>query len=300
MDGDPVVIPLPSTRKGPGLDVLLQELEQRLRPVVSRVEPEPLRECLWYGLEGGKRVRPLLLILSCEAAGCSALDALDAGVAVELLHTASLVHDDIMDESAHRRGKVAVHLKFGLPLAILAGDTMTAVAFSIVSGISAARQGDVHRLFAQTFQALCEGQAQDILASHTTSTAHHRSLVEKKTAKLLEACASMGALLACADPPVVERMSTFGNRLGMAFQVKDDLIDATGSERESGKSVGTDRRNGRRTFLGNTGREVSLRSAKHALHRYTRDACNALLALPPSNARELLLDHARNLSVRTR
>ena len=92
----------------------------------------------------------------------------------------------------------------------------------------------------------------------------------------------------------------FGNRLGMAFQVKDDLIDATATEAEAGKSVGIDLRNGRRTFLGEPGGVSSRRSAEQALHRYTEDACAVLLSLPPSDARELLLAQTRELSIRVR
>jgi geranylgeranyl pyrophosphate synthase len=265
---------------------------------VSTVDPVPLRECILYGLEGGKRVRPLLVMLSCEAAGGNATDALDAAVAVELLHTASLFHDDIMDASDTRRGKQTLHVRFGTSMAILAGDTLTALAFSVLVNMITPRRGEVLLLFSRTFLLLCEGQAGDILSGDRTSDQEHRALVEKKTAKLLEACASMGALLACAEPPVISTMSIFGNRLGMAFQVKDDLIDATASEPEARKSVGVDRRNGRKTFVAMASGVPSQIWAERALRRYTEDACTALLALPPSDAREVLLAQTRGLSSR--
>lgn len=282
---------------------LMDELERRIGSVLSGVQPAGLRAALAYGLEGGKRVRPLLTMLACEAAGGRARDALDAGVAIEFLHTASLFHDDIMDRASVRRGKAAVHTRFGLPTAILAGDTLIAQSFLLLAEIPSPRRVEVIQLFSRVFALLCEGQAHDLALDSGDHAAAplHLEMVENKTAKLLEACTRLGALLAHAERPVVECLGSFGRLLGMAFQAKDDILDATSTEAEAGKSVGVDILNHKQTFLTIAYPDVDpVAFANAELVRYTSAACQMLELLPSSPARTLLAAQAHELTMRVR
>lgn len=279
------------------------EIDRVIMMSVAAVEPAPLREVLRQSTAGGKRLRPLLTALSCAAAGGRESDALEAGAALELLHASSLVHDDIMDQSDLRRGMPTVYRRHGVPMAIVAGDALLALGFRLIQRVQSPRKDRILETFTTCFLDLCAGQSADILpeASSLSDAESHRWMVERKTARLVEACTRIGALLGTDDDRQVNALSRFGLSLGLAYQATDDLLDAIGSEEETGKSVGTDVLNGRQTFLtlayASTDHLAAIRSMVDSC---TDGALHALNTLPESPARERLTQLALALLERKR
>jgi geranylgeranyl pyrophosphate synthase len=282
---------------GVSTDALVASVNDRFAPAVAGIDEPHLRGVAEYATDGGKRIRPLLTLLTCAAAGGDPLDALDGAVACELLHTASLLHDDIMDRAEMRRGRRTVHTLYDTPTAILAGDAIIALAFRHVHRLPAAVREPCVRLFIDGFLALCEGQSHDLQGA---AGMRHATMVEKKTARLLEVCTALGGTVAGADPAVILRLRLFGRNLGMAFQAVDDLLDVTGTEESTGKTVAADARNGRATYLtaGRTGAD-SLERVRATIADYTDAAVRAVGSLPQSGARESLLRIAVELLGRT-
>jgi len=286
----------PST-SGVNIEALVLPINDRIAVAVAGIDEPHLRGVVQYAMDGGKRVRPLLTLLTCAAAGRDPLDALDGAVACELLHTASLLHDDIMDRAELRRGRRTVHTLFDTPTAILAGDAMIALAFRHVHRLPSPVRDASLRLFIDGFLALCEGQSHDL---HGAAGKLHATMVEKKTARLLEVCTGLGGTIADADPSVILRLRVFGRNLGMAFQAVDDLLDVTGTEASTGKTVAADALNGRSTYLTvvhTAGDPLALIRATIADH--TDAAVRAVGSLPPSDARESLIRIAADLPGRT-
>jgi len=196
-------------------------------------DPLRLREAMRYAvLGGGKRMRPLLTIAACEAAGGTAMQAMPAACAVELVHAYSLVHDDLpaMDDDDERRGKPTVHVAFGQAAAVLTGDALLTLAF----GVFARARGAEGRPFEAALElatrsgieGMVGGQAIDLEAGQDIrDLAHLERLHALKTGGLYQAGGAMGALMAGADDPVVERLRGFGLAFGIAFQHADDVLD---------------------------------------------------------------------------
>ena len=265
---------------------------------VAGVEPEGLRQLLERAVSGGKRMRPLLTALACEAAGGNEQDTIVAGAALELLHSSSLVHDDIMDMAELRRGIPTIVHGEGVSIAVLAGDALLAIAFRLINSIDTPRRQQIQDVFTSAFLHLCEGQYADVRPSGVAAgtAAAHTWMVERKTAKLVEACATIGGLLATAHPVTVRALATYGRSLGLAYQATDDLLDAIGTHEETGKTVGLDSRNGRRTYLTVAYPEHDeTEEIRKLVADYIAAACRALDALPPSSSRDRLVDLALNL-----
>ncbi|HUR67953.1 MAG TPA: polyprenyl synthetase family protein [Candidatus Thermoplasmatota archaeon] len=225
-----------------------------LAPCFDQVAPPRLREAVrWYPDAGGKRLRPVMAMLACEAAGGSAEDALPVALAVELVHNFSLVHDDIMDRDATRRGRPTVHTKWDEATAILAGDVLFARAFEVLTQIpDAAAHRDASRLLSEAIRRICEGQAYDVQfeRQERVTTQDYLDMIRGKTALLFEAAARGGAVTAPRhDAQAVSALSIYGECFGMAFQVADDLLDVTGDPKAIGKPWGSDIRAGKRTIL---------------------------------------------------
>lgn len=312
-------------------------VEESLAGCFEGIEPAPLRDATrWYPDAGGKRLRPVMALLACEAAGGTAQDAMPVALAVELVHNFSLVHDDIMDRDDTRRGRPTVHKRWDEATAILAGDVLFARAFEVLSRIpEAAAHQETSRLLSVAIRRLCEGQAMDVLFERqpTVRAEEYLRMIQGKTAVLFEAACHGGAL---ANPrraaPHVAALSAFGEAFGMAFQVADDILDVTADSATLGKPWGSDVRAGKRTLLalatleraapeeravflealGNANAtDAEVRRAVDAMRRcgalsyaesvrdgYARDAEKALDALPPSVARDRLA--AMNAWARTR
>jgi len=284
-----------TVQKHPVENRLPLEIDRVIMMSVAAIEPAPLREILRQSTSGGKRLRPLLTTLSCAVAGGRESEALEAGAALELLHASSLVHDDIMDQAELRRGMPTVYRRHGVPMAIVAGDALLALAFRLIQRVQSPRKDRILETFTSCFLDLCAGQSADIRpeASSLGDAESHRWMVERKTARLVEACTRIGALLGTDDERRVNALGRFGLSLGLAYQATDDLLDAVGSEQETGKSVGTDLLNGRQTFLtlayASTDHLAAIRSMVDSC---TAGALHALNTLPECPARERLAELA--------
>ena len=204
-------------------------------------------------VNGGKRLRPFMVMKSCEILGGKLKDAMPAACAVEMIHNFTLVHDDIMDNDEMRHGVPTVHKKFGIPIAILAGDVLFSKAYQILSNSnlpSKATNELVSRL-AKACVDVCEGQLLDIKMAETKkipSQANYIKMIEKKTSSLFDVSCSMGAICAKAKQRDITKLSTFGKNLGIAFQITDDLIGVLGDPRMTKKPVGNDLREGKKSL----------------------------------------------------
>ncbi len=229
-----------------------KQVEKILRSSLSRRKPENLYAPAYYIIEsGGKRLRPLLVLLSAKAAGGKYSDAYYTGAAVELLHNFTLVHDDIMDNAEKRRGRLTLHVKYDDHTAILAGDSLLAVAYENLLKDGNGRTKDIFADFTKGLVEVCEGQSLDkeYETRQTLELKEYIGMIQKKTAAMLEMCCSLGARLGNGSPEVVKELSSFGRNIGIAFQVQDDLLDITADELEFGKKIGGDLMEGKKTYL---------------------------------------------------
>ncbi len=226
---------------------------QRVRP--SMANYEPIRHVVEAG---GKRVRPTLCLLACEAVGGEPKRALPTAAAVELIHTFTLIHDDIMDEDQLRRGRPTVAAIWGNPIAITAGDALFALAFGAITrnaevpGVDRDTILTLLRRASETCLELYQGQTMDLLLSESDELATvegYLEMVRLKTGVLLEFALEAGASLGGGRPDQVDAIRRFGAPLGMAFQIKDDLLGMTGAEDVTGKPRGTDIVRGKRTLI---------------------------------------------------
>jgi len=229
-----------------------------LAPDVSRI-PSPLREAMEYSLmAGGKRVRPVLLLSAGLAVGGEETGLLPFACAVEYIHTYSLIHDDLpaMDDDDFRRGKPTSHKVFGEGTAILAGDALLTDAFRVMARSTLAQvdPGRAVRAIADLAEAagaggMVGGQQMDLSAAPANSTVAQVDEIQlRKTAALLASCARMGAILGGGSSPQVGALGEYGTRLGLLFQVTDDILDETGSFEEMGKGIAKDRARGKWTY----------------------------------------------------
>ena len=204
----------------------------------------------------GKKLRPSLAVLSAEAVGGEVKCALKTGAAVELIHTFSLIHDDIMDQDDRRRGKPSVHVLWGEPMAILAGDTLFSKAFATVmkseeDGVTPEKILPALQTVVDSCVKICEGQALDMGFAERldVSEEEYLMMIFKKTAALIAAATKAGAILGGGTPEQVEALAEYGRLIGMAFQIQDDYLDVASSEEDLGKPVGSDIVEGKMTLL---------------------------------------------------
>jgi geranylgeranyl diphosphate synthase type I len=224
-----------------------------------RGEPKNLYQAsAHYIISGGKRLRPFMTIKACEMLGGSSKKALPPAAAVEMIHNFSLVHDDIMDNDEMRHNIPTVHNYYGTPLAILSGDILFSKAFKLL--VSEGRKvGHSENVISEMVSRLshacicvCEGQATDVgmtLNRRFSSESNYINMISKKTASLFEVSCALGALSAAdSDNKDIENLSSFGRNIGIAFQLIDDLIGIIGDPKLTGKSVGNDIREGKKTY----------------------------------------------------
>ncbi len=257
-------------------------VESALHAWVPSDAPAGLGLAMRYGvLDGGKRVRPLLVLAAAEAVHGLREGALRAACAVELIHAYSLVHDDMpcMDNDILRRGKPTVHVQFGDAQAMLAGDAMQALAFEVLTppgGVPPALQARLCGLLARSagHAGMAGGQAIDLasiglqLDEHTLRDMHHR-----KTGALLQASVVMGAACGSATPTQWAALSDYGDALGLAFQVVDDILDVTQASATLGKTAGKDMNDNKPTYVTVLGLDAARRHAGEL-----RDKAQAALA----------------------
>ena len=272
-------------------------VETALQAWVPEDAPAGLGQAMRYGvLDGGKRVRPLLVLAAAQAVHGQREAAMRAACAVELIHAYSLVHDDMpcMDNDVLRRGKPTVHVQFGEAQAMLAGDAMQALAFEVLTpdqGVPPALQARLCSLLARSagHAGMAGGQAIDLasigqpLGEHALRDMHHR-----KTGALLQASVLMGAACGSATAEQWAALSDYGDALGLAFQVVDDILDVTQASETLGKTAGKDLDNNKPTYVTILGLGAARRHAQEL-----RDKAQAALArsgLPDAEWLRLLAD----------
>ncbi len=206
-----------------------------------------------YPEAGGKRLRPLLATIACEAFGGDPDIAIPYGVSLEMVHNFTLVHDDVMDEDDTRRGLRTVHCEYGVPEAILAGDAMFARAFEIVleSDVEAASAVKLVEILARSVRLLADGQQMDLDFEERdiVSPEEYLEMIERKTAVLYSAAAQGGAIVGGAPEPHQEAMFEYGRLIGLGFQIWDDVLDLRSDLETFGKPVLNDIRNGKKTLI---------------------------------------------------
>ncbi len=262
----------------------LAEVEAALEAWVPSDAPAGLGLAMRYGvLDGGKRLRPLLVLASCRAVAGHRQGALRAAVAVELIHAYSLVHDDMpcMDNDVLRRGKPTVHVQYGQAQAMLAGDAMQALAFEVLTpgegptGMPAALQARLAGLLARSagHAGMAGGQAIDLASiGRGLDEAALRDMHHRKTGALLQASVLMGAACGECSPRAWAALAEYGAAVGLAFQVVDDILDVTQSAATLGKTAGKDLHQNKPTFVTVLGLNEARRQAQEL-----RDEAHAAL-----------------------
>ena len=259
-----------------------QDVERALERWVSDESPAGLGSVMRYAvLDGGKRLRPLLVMAAAEAVSGDSAAALRAAVAVELIHAYSLVHDDMpcMDNDVLRRGKPTVHVKYGEAQAMLAGDAMQALAFDVLTpdgGMPPPLMANLVRLLARAsgHDGMAGGQAIDLASvGRQLDEAALRDMHRRKTGVLLQASVMMGAACGPADATALKALSEYGAAVGLAFQVVDDVLDVTQESHVLGKTAGKDVDQNKPTFVSLLGLEAAQKYAQDL-----RDQAHAALA----------------------
>ncbi|MDN3016572.1 polyprenyl synthetase family protein [Paenibacillus sp. BSR1-1] len=252
-----------------------QLLENELKSLVEELDaPSIIKESMTYSLEaGGKRIRPLLLFATLDAFGLDPRNGLLAAAAIEMIHTYSLIHDDLpsMDNDDLRRGKPTNHKVFGDAIAILAGDALLTYSFEVVGKIPNEYASPETKLKltiemakAAGTEGMVGGQVADMEGEGKALSLEELEYIHiHKTGKLLKYCVLAGAIIAGATQSQIENLSAFAHHLGLAFQIQDDILDVVGNEHLIGKPVGSDKTNQKSTYP----KLLSLDGARDALHR---------------------------------
>ncbi len=270
-------------------------IEARLTEVVDGIDPDALSDDVRHvTLSGGKRVRPTVTILACETAGGDPEDAVDFGVGIELVHTASLVIDDIIDRSELRRGTTSAWAAFGYGPAIVASDGLLGEAFALFSADPAAMQ-----VVSEAMVELGVGEATELEAKPETE-AEYMTLARRKTGALFRAAAELGAIAAGANTFTVESLGEYAERVGVAFQIRDDVLDATADPDALGKPTGHDAEMDRPSLV-----QITDLTPEEANRRARAEADRAIEALQTidaadSEARDYLLELAEFVVERER
>ena len=245
------------------LNSKIAESAKKVNNFISKIvdindEPQPLYRASRQIIDaGGKRLRPFLVLKSCRLVQGKEENAIPAAAALELLHTFTLIHDDIMDQDNIRRGVPSVHIKWGIPIAINAGDLLFAKVFETITKYTKHKQVKPERILqvlkeiSETTIILCEGQTRDMLfeEKETISSKEYFEMIKGKTAALFETSARCGGILGGGNKIQVDSLGVFGHYLGMAFQIIDDVLALTADEKILKKPVGNDIREGKRTLM---------------------------------------------------
>ncbi len=313
-----------------------KSIEKTLSSLFTVSQPASVYEPIRYVLgAGGKRLRASLVLLGCEAVGGKATDALPAAAAIEMLHNFTLVHDDVMDRADVRRGRPTVHKKWDTNVAILAGDEMIAYAYKSLLNTNTSRLREIIDIFNDAFVQVCEGQGLDkeFESRKHVSLNEYLLMIKKKTARVISAAVEIGSVIGGASPKLQKSLRQYGEHLGMAFQIQDDLLDVVGTQETFGKTIGGDIVEGKKTFLYLTAlerssakdralllspvpsngtrrerirnvkeiykREGVIAGAQREISKRTMRAQRALAPLRNSHAKAMLVHLADQLKVRT-
>lgn len=233
-------------------DLYLEKIEQAISQLPLDIEPTDLYAPVDYSLKnGGKRIRPLMTLLACELFGGNLETALPPAVGLELFHNFTLMHDDIMDAAPVRRGQPTVHARWNTNTAILSGDVLFALAYKYISNVPDQFLRQVMALFNKTVIEVCEGQQYDMdfETTDTVSSDEYIRMIRLKTAVLPAACLQTGAIVAVASAEDQANIYSFGENIGLAFQLRDDWLDVFGEAHKVGKKTGGDIVANKKTWL---------------------------------------------------
>lgn len=235
-------------------------IEKHLAELDFPAAPSGLYDPLSYFMTmGGKRMRPILTILSAELFGIPKEESIAAGLCIELFHNFSLIHDDIMDEAPFRRGKATVHTKWNSNTAILSGDVLFVHAYRQLATYSDERLPKLLKRFNETVIEVCEGQQMDMdfEARTEVSEAEYIRMIQLKTSVLLGCSLEFGAILGRQSEEITQKLYQFGVKLGIAFQIQDDILDLYGNPETFGKQIGGDVLCNKQTLLFITARTIA-------------------------------------------
>lgn len=253
---------------------LLASVEEEIAHLDIPKTPENLYDPVRYIMSlGGKRIRPVLALLGCQLYGESFKKAMPQAMAIELFHNFTLMHDDVMDSADVRRTVPTVHLKWNHNIALLSGDAMMVMAYQYLFNCHADIAKALGELFSKTAIEVCEGQQLDMdyASSDDVTLEQYLEMIRLKTAVLLSGSLKIGALVAGADAKDFHRLEHFAEALGLAFQVKDDYLDAFGGA-EFGKVKGGDIMEGKRTWLTLKSFEIADENTKNELRLALSDS----------------------------
>lgn len=232
-----------------------KDITKTIEEELATITPDNLAEASVYLTRaGGKMLRPALTLITAEAVGGKRESALKAGAAIELIHTFSLIHDDIMDQDDMRRGMPSVHKVWGDDVAILAGDTLFSKAFEIIIGTEGTSSDQNNKALATVADAcvkICEGQASDMGFEDRFDVTEdeYMEMIFKKTGALIAAATKVGAIMGGASDEVIDAMYEYGRLIGLAFQIQDDYLDIAADEETLGKPIGSDIGKGKMTII---------------------------------------------------
>lgn len=231
-------------------EVVKSEFEEVNGIIVNRLNSEVdlVENIGQYIIDGGgKRMRPLLVILSAKVSGYKGSDHLHLAAIIEFIHTATLLHDDVVDTSDLRRGKATANTKFGNAPSVLVGDFLYSRAFQMLVGVG---NLDVMQTIADTTNAISEGEVQQLANARNSNISEdvYKKVIFKKTAILFDTAAKIGAIIAESQTGHIESLSNYGRNIGMAFQLMDDVLDYNGDSENLGKNIGDDLAEGKMTL----------------------------------------------------
>lgn len=291
--------------------MLKEELQSRIKTIDSALEEylavhdnpqKSIYEAMRYSVfAGGKRLRPILMTEFCRICGGSLDEIIPFACAIEMIHTYSLIHDDLpaMDNDDLRRGMPTSHIKFGEAQAILAGDALLNKAFEIACGYNGTHSSRALRAMkiladSSGTEGMIGGQVVDIKSEHHDITLDELKYIQLlKTGAIIRSSCKIGAVMAGADEEKINAADEFAKNLGAAFQICDDVLDVTGSEKELGKPIGSDAQSKKNTYVTIMGIEKS----KELINEYTKNAIDALAVF--GHEAEFLIELAKSLENRT-
>lgn len=253
----------------------IQQLQNIINKAIADTKytekPVELYEPISYLMElGGKRMRPVLVLVSTELFGGDVYKALDAAIGIELFHNFTLMHDDIMDKAPLRRGKLTVHVKWSENVAILSGDVMFVEAYKMMIKVEDQILREVLDIFSATASGVCQGQQADMNFElrEDVSIEEYLHMIKQKTAVLLAGSMQIGALIGGAEQNQSRLIYEFGENLGLAFQLQDDILDVYGDPEKFGKQVGGDILANKKTFLLIKAKELAIRNRNADLGKW--------------------------------
>lgn len=252
-----------------------EKIDQRLIQLLKGKQPKSLYDpCAYVLKSGGKHLRGYLVLLSTKVVGGKYSQAYHASLSVEILHSFTLVHDDIMDNADKRRGVAALHVKYDINTAILAGDSLIAVAYENLLRDCRNNTVSILSTFNQSVIDVCEGQSLDKEFEERldVSIPDYIQMIEKKTGALIQMCCSIGSKISSGNKEQVKALEKYGKNLGLAFQLKDDLLDIVGDTKQFGKNVGGDLIEGKKTYMLLKALELASKKDKIELNKIIRNS----------------------------